>query len=168
MGVTYKALDVDLRRPVTLKVISERYLGDESARLREHPKVALTILANGNLAFTARDRARVVQEPMVDAPAFAAVAIDVEKIDDHRQRELVVEPGVSRIGPIPLVVHLLAQIATLPLAKHPGIFTSGPKAGTSIGRLAGKSTAKRSLRLRNTGTQTGWLLSPNWQSRCRL
>jgi hypothetical protein len=34
MGVTYKALDVDLRRPVTLKVISERYLGDESERLR--------------------------------------------------------------------------------------------------------------------------------------
>ena len=29
MGVTYKALDVDLRCPVTLKVISERYLGDE-------------------------------------------------------------------------------------------------------------------------------------------
>ncbi|MBV8277875.1 MAG: protein kinase [Verrucomicrobia bacterium] len=51
MGVTYKALDVDLRRPVTLKVISERYLGDESARLRflrearaaasvRHPNVA--------------------------------------------------------------------------------------------------------------------------------
>ena len=34
MGVTYKALDVDLRCAVTLKVISERYLGDESARLR--------------------------------------------------------------------------------------------------------------------------------------
>ena len=34
MGVTYKALDVDLRCPVTLKVISERYLGDESVRLR--------------------------------------------------------------------------------------------------------------------------------------
>jgi hypothetical protein len=51
MGVTYKALDVDLRCPVTLKVISERYLGDESAQprfLREaraaasvrHPNVA--------------------------------------------------------------------------------------------------------------------------------
>jgi serine/threonine protein kinase len=51
MGVTYKALDVNLRRPVTLKVISERYLGDESARLRflrearaaasvRHPNVA--------------------------------------------------------------------------------------------------------------------------------
>jgi serine/threonine protein kinase len=51
MGVTYKALDVDLRCPVTLKVISERYLGDESAQLRflrearaaaavRHPNVA--------------------------------------------------------------------------------------------------------------------------------
>src|ERR1700719_3236435 len=51
MGVTYKALDVDLRCPVTLKVISEKYLGDVSARLRflrearaaasvRHPNVA--------------------------------------------------------------------------------------------------------------------------------
>ena len=51
MGVTYKALDVDLHCPVTLKVISERYLSDESARLRflrearaaasvRHPNVA--------------------------------------------------------------------------------------------------------------------------------
>jgi|SRR5271166_4376232 len=34
MGVTYKAFDVDLRCLVALKVISERYLGDESAQLR--------------------------------------------------------------------------------------------------------------------------------------
>src|SRR5260221_284648 len=34
MGVTYKAFDVDLRCTVTLKVISERYVGDQSARLR--------------------------------------------------------------------------------------------------------------------------------------
>src|SRR6266436_1598926 len=51
MGVTYKAFDVDLQCPVTLKVISERYLGDDSARLRflrearaaasvRHPNVA--------------------------------------------------------------------------------------------------------------------------------
>jgi serine/threonine protein kinase len=51
MGVTYKALDVDLRCAVTLKVISERYVGHESAQrrfLREaraaasvrHPNVA--------------------------------------------------------------------------------------------------------------------------------
>jgi serine/threonine protein kinase len=49
--VTYKAFDVDLHCPVTLKVISERYLGDESAQLRflrearaaatvRHPNVA--------------------------------------------------------------------------------------------------------------------------------
>jgi serine/threonine protein kinase len=51
MGVIYKALDINLPCPVTLKVISERYLGDESARLRflrearaaasiRHPNVA--------------------------------------------------------------------------------------------------------------------------------
>ena len=34
MGITYKAFDVDLRIPVTLKLISEKYVGDESARLR--------------------------------------------------------------------------------------------------------------------------------------
>jgi len=51
MGITYKAFDSDLRFPVTLKVISEKYVGDESARLRflrearaaakvRHPNVA--------------------------------------------------------------------------------------------------------------------------------
>ena len=51
MGVTYTAFDVDLHCPVTLKVISENYLGEESARLRflrearasasiRHPNVA--------------------------------------------------------------------------------------------------------------------------------
>jgi serine/threonine protein kinase len=34
MGVTYKAFDIDLDCPVTLKVINERYVGDEAARLR--------------------------------------------------------------------------------------------------------------------------------------
>ena len=32
---------------------------------------------------------------MVAAPAFAAVAIDVENIDYHRQREFAVDSGVS-------------------------------------------------------------------------
>ena len=51
MGVTYKAVDLELLRTVTLKIINERYLGDESTRprfLREaraaaslrHPNVA--------------------------------------------------------------------------------------------------------------------------------
>src|ERR1700732_1907498 len=34
MGITYKAFDVDLRCLVALKVITARYLYDESARLR--------------------------------------------------------------------------------------------------------------------------------------
>jgi serine/threonine protein kinase/tetratricopeptide (TPR) repeat protein len=51
MGITYKAFDINLRCPVTLKVISQKYLGDESARLQflrearaaasvRHPNVA--------------------------------------------------------------------------------------------------------------------------------
>jgi serine/threonine protein kinase/Tfp pilus assembly protein PilF len=34
MGITYKAFDSDLRFPVTLKVVSEKYVGDESTKLR--------------------------------------------------------------------------------------------------------------------------------------
>ena len=51
MGITYKAIDVDLHCSATVKVISERYLGDEAARVRflrearaaasvRHPNVA--------------------------------------------------------------------------------------------------------------------------------
>jgi serine/threonine protein kinase len=51
MGITYKAFDVDLRRTVTLKIISGKYVRDESTRLRflrearaaasiRHPNVA--------------------------------------------------------------------------------------------------------------------------------
>ena len=65
------------------------------ARLREHPKVALTIFAQGNLAFTARGPAGVIQESMAREPTFAAIVIDVENIDDHRQRDLVVDSGIS-------------------------------------------------------------------------
>jgi serine/threonine protein kinase len=54
MGVTYKAVDVNLRCTVTLKVISARFIGDESARRRfvrearaaasvRHPNVAWVI-----------------------------------------------------------------------------------------------------------------------------
>ena len=51
MGITYKAFDINLRCPVTLKVIRQEFLSDESARLRflrearaaaslRHPNVA--------------------------------------------------------------------------------------------------------------------------------
>ena len=59
--------------------------------------MALTIFGEGNLAFTARGPARVVQEPMLGAPMFAAVAIDVENIDDHRRaRQFSAGIGIDR------------------------------------------------------------------------
>ena len=64
-------------------------------RLRAHPQVALAILAEGNDAFTARGRAHIEQESMTEAPGFAAVVIDVESIDDHRQSAVTVESGVG-------------------------------------------------------------------------
>lgn len=65
------------------------------ARLRTQPQVALSILAQGDLAFTARGRAYVVQEPMTGSPAFAAVAIDVEEIEDHRLHGRAVISGIG-------------------------------------------------------------------------
>lgn len=66
------------------------------SRLRERPQVALAVITAGNIAFTARGRARIVQEPMAAAPDYAAVAIDVEQIDGHRQAPFLVEAGVDR------------------------------------------------------------------------
>ena len=66
------------------------------ARLRRRSEVALTVLSEGDVAFTARGRARVVEEPMGCAPDYVAVAIDVEDVDDHRQEAFQVESGVGR------------------------------------------------------------------------
>jgi oxalate decarboxylase len=64
-------------------------------RLRERPEVAITILAKDDEAFTARGRARIVEESMEQAPAFAAVSIDVQHVDDHRQEQEAVDSGVG-------------------------------------------------------------------------
>ena len=69
---------------------------DSLARLRRRPQVALLVLAEGNVAFTARGQARIAAEPMAGAPEYAAVAIDVTEIDDHRQPAFTVEAGVDR------------------------------------------------------------------------
>jgi hypothetical protein len=66
------------------------------SRLRDRPQVALAVLTEGNVAFTARGQARIVEEPMAAAPDYAAVAIEVEQIDDHRQPAFLVEAGVAR------------------------------------------------------------------------
>jgi hypothetical protein len=52
------------------------------ARLRDDPDAAFCLLAPG-AAFTAYGRATAVREELRDAPHVAAVAIDVERIQDH-------------------------------------------------------------------------------------
>jgi hypothetical protein len=66
------------------------------ARLRKSAQVALTILTEGDLAFTARGCARIVKDSLVRAPEYVPIAIDVEHIDDHRQVEFRVQSGIDR------------------------------------------------------------------------
>jgi oxalate decarboxylase len=65
------------------------------ARMLAHPRVALFIADGDNQAFTARGRARLVTESMAESPGFAAVALDVEEIDDHRQKAFSVASGIG-------------------------------------------------------------------------
>jgi len=94
-------------RPYAIPVTSPLRVGDRQilfvlkqsrgslARLRKYPEVALSILCEGDLAFTARGIATDIQDPMVRAPGFAAIAIDVEEIENHRQQGRYVESGVG-------------------------------------------------------------------------
>src|SRR5215471_1156458 len=69
---------------------------DTLGRIRRRPEVALTFLAEGDIAFTARGRATVVEEPMAVDPEYAAVSIAVDHVDDHRQPAFRVTAGVDR------------------------------------------------------------------------
>jgi hypothetical protein len=70
-------------------------LGRESlARLRQDPRCALTVMAGGNIALTAHGSATIVEEPMVVSDRVAAVRIDVEAIQDHRQDTFEIDDGV--------------------------------------------------------------------------
>ncbi len=64
------------------------------ARLRAEPRAALTVLAGGDVAVTVHARARIVEEPMAVSDRVAAVALDVERIQDHGQPRFVIEEGV--------------------------------------------------------------------------
>ena len=50
-------------------------------RLREDPRVALLVLTEGDTAFTAHGRARVIAEPLAGAPDYVAIEIAVEAVD---------------------------------------------------------------------------------------
>ena len=55
------------------------------ARLREEPCCALTIMAGGNVAFTAHGRATITEDPMIVSDRVTAIHIDVEAIQHHGQ-----------------------------------------------------------------------------------
>ena len=69
--------------------------GRESlARLRADPRAALTILAEVDIAVTAHARARVLQESMAVADGVVAVALDIERIQDHGQPRFQIDASV--------------------------------------------------------------------------
>jgi hypothetical protein len=63
------------------------------ALLRARPRVALTILAQ-DVALTVDCIASIRQEPMEAHDGVAAVALDVESFQDHRQPRFVMEEPV--------------------------------------------------------------------------
>jgi hypothetical protein len=64
------------------------------ARIRACPRVALTILAAGDVAFTARGRAHLV-EAVLDGD-YLGVELAVDAVDDHRQSAFGVNAGIGR------------------------------------------------------------------------
>ncbi|NUS44074.1 MAG: hypothetical protein HOQ24_10350 [Mycobacteriaceae bacterium] len=88
-------------------LLSLRYNRGSLARLQDRPQVALLILGGGDIALCARGRARVVLPQLPDAPEYAAVAIDVEAIDDHRQGAFAVAAGIRRTVLDPAELHAL-------------------------------------------------------------
>jgi hypothetical protein len=63
------------------------------ARLRADPRVAVLILAAGDLAVTLYGTASVAQEELV--PRVAAVRVAVERTADHNRPTFVIESGVG-------------------------------------------------------------------------
>jgi hypothetical protein len=65
---------------------------DSLARLRADPRVAVTVIAGPDLAFTAHGVASVVSE---DAAGTVAVRVDVESVQDHFKADFTIEAGVA-------------------------------------------------------------------------
>jgi len=67
--------------------------GRESLRrLLADPRVALAILAEGDVALTAYGHARVIQEDLVDG--VVAVEIEVQRVQNHGRDTFVIEAAV--------------------------------------------------------------------------
>jgi hypothetical protein len=65
------------------------------ARLRVDKRCALTVIAGGDVAFTAHGRATIAAEPMTVADRVVAVRIDVDAIQDHGNDRFEIDGGVG-------------------------------------------------------------------------
>ncbi|MDP4604066.1 MAG: pyridoxamine 5'-phosphate oxidase family protein [Solirubrobacteraceae bacterium] len=65
------------------------------SRLREDPRVALTVLAAGDVAFTAHGTARVVEEPLPGIDGVIGVEINVERVSSHKRPTFSIADGVA-------------------------------------------------------------------------
>ena len=64
-------------------------------RLREDPRVALAVLAAGDLAFTAHGEASVVADPLEGLDGVVAVRVAVDRISEHGRPTFEIESGVG-------------------------------------------------------------------------
>jgi pyridoxamine 5'-phosphate oxidase-like protein len=85
-----------VRASDTTILLSLHRTRDSLARLRANPAVALTVLTEGDVAFTARGQAHVIRDALESDPEYVGVAIEVSEVDDHRQPAFAVSGGVDR------------------------------------------------------------------------
>ncbi len=64
-------------------------------RLREDSRVALTVLAAGDVAFTAHGTARVVADPLPGLDGVVGVEISVERVSSHKRPTFSIADGVA-------------------------------------------------------------------------
>ena len=64
-------------------------------RLRADPRVALAVLAAGDLAFTAHGLASVAADPLEGVDGVVGVRIAVERVSHHGRPTFEVEQGVA-------------------------------------------------------------------------
>lgn len=64
-------------------------------RLRAEPRVALALLAAGDVALTAEGDARVVADPLPGAENVVAVELVVVRLQDHATRRFAITGGVQ-------------------------------------------------------------------------
>ena len=64
-------------------------------RLREDPRVALTVLAAGDVAFTAHGTAQVVADPLPGLGGVVGIEISVERVSSHKRPTFSITDGVA-------------------------------------------------------------------------